>query len=456
MPGGEIDSRHIPFFGERPHGVGREHGSTVSQGGIMEKITVEEAVAQLKVELAARGMSLRKAEKCLGRSIRHKFWDRNEDALTFQEFLDLLEAVEIESKPFFTRLLGLGKPIAFEALKRVDKDPQWPKNREKLLESFDNLTAAGRRGFEDIRDDLARLETLYEEQPRKAETEAWKLLESCSEPGAVVAILAVIATFSPPAKAYPLLALATEILGPQYDSALGGRLASAVARYYAKVGLNKDALEILQTQALPRLLLFGSHDEQAHAFYRVGRLAGILGLEHLSAAGLKKAASMGGDRLQFAAMQLLAFQELNAGRAGAAAGMYDEIAELPYFQTAARSARAYVGWSRMTAHFAAGHLGPVDEPRFRAVVAETKAVLGDRDQVAATLDFVLFLQSIGKLATARQTLEADAWKAVQLEDADLQQKYVKLWNSLGMPADAKFSTLINRQAPKLLPAHPQR
>lgn len=422
----------------------------------MEKMTVDRAVEQLKVELAARGMSLRQAERHFGRSIRHKLANGKKDVLTFREFLELLEAVEIESEPFFARMLGLGRPIAFELLKPVEKGPSWPKNRERLLTSLEGMTAAGNKGFEGIRKELSRLEDLFEDQPRKAEAEAWELLEACKEPGAVVGVLAVIALFATPYKAYPLLALATEILGPQYECAVGGRLAGAVGRYYAKVGLYKDALEILQTQALPRLLLFGNQDEQAHAFYRIGRIAGILGLEDLQAAGLRKAAALGGNRLQLAAMQLLAFQELNTGRFLSAAEMYDEIAELPYLRVAARSVKAYVEWSRMSAHFAAGHLGLGDEPRFRAVVAETTAVLGDRDQVAATLDFVLFLHSIGKMATARQALEAVLWKAVNLEDADLHQKYVKLWGTVGLPVDARFSTLVNRQAPKPLPAHPRR
>lgn len=420
----------------------------------MEKVTVAQAVEQLKLELVACGVSLREVEKRVGRSIRHKLAEGKQDLLTFQDLLDILDAAGIESKPFFARLLGLDGPLPF-ALLKPRESPIWSKSRQRVLAALETMTAAGSRGFETVQERLAELETQFENQPGKAEAAAWKLLASCREPGAVVDVLLVLATFSNPSRSFHLLSLAIEILGPLTECAVGGRLSSAIGRYYLKAGFNEDALVILQSQALPRVLLFGNAAEQGQVYYRIARVAGTLGRNSLRIAALRNAASVGGDRIRFAAMQLLAFQQLNDGHAAEAADLYDEIVKLPYFQAVGRRARATVAWSRISAHFVAGHLGPGDEPDFRAIVEETRAVLDPGEQIGATLDLALFLQSIGKSTTGRQFLEAEFLRVLEVEDLDLQHRYAMVWKALGLPADARIWTLVNRQASKPLQTHPR-
>lgn len=346
----------------------------------MEKLTVALLVEHLKLELDACGISLREAEKRVDRSIRHKLSEGKHDLLTFQDILDILDAAGIDRKSFFARLLGLDGPLPLAFLKPSEK-AKWTKNQEKLLASLESMAAGGSKGWEEVQSRLAELETQFENQPRKAEAAAWKLLASCREPGATVAVLTVLATLSVPSRAFPLLILAFEILGPQIECAAGGRLLSAVGRYYIKAGFEEDALIVLQSQALPRLLLYDKAAEQGRVFFRIARVAGILRRESLRVAALRNAAALGGDRIRFAAMQLLAFQELNAGHSTTASDLYDEIVRLPYFRKAGRRAQVYIDWSRMTAHLAAGHLGPGDEPDFRAVIEKTRAVLDSREQL---------------------------------------------------------------------------
>lgn len=127
----------------------------------------------------------------------------------------------------------------------------------------------------------------------------------------------------------------------------------------------------------------------------------------------------------------------------------------PKEEKVGRRARACVSWSRFCAHFAAGHLRSDDQAAFESSIAETKAVLDVRDQVSATLDLIPFLQAIGKCGQAQSYLEAELWNTLDLDDIDVQRKYIGLWSRLGLPHDSRLGTLVNRRELKLSRPQPK-
>jgi len=382
----------------------------------------------------------------MGRSIRHKLVPGKEEQIAYRDVLDILEAAEVETSSFFARLFGIGNPLSFDLLRPAEK-PGWPKRKREIVQALESLTAAGSDGFEEARPRLLEIEALREANPRAADAAAWKLLNSDPRPGAAVGILAVTALGAPRAQGYELLDLASEILGPQLNNAAGGKFSIALGRFYTKAGFPRDAITILTTRALPLALLFGAPDEQARAYFHIAQAAGMVGSDSLQLSALQRAADLDVEDISFAAKQLLAFQELNTGDVEVAADMYDRLIASPYFERASRRACAYVRWSRLSAHFAAGRLGPADELAFKSAFEETKVALEERDQVAATLDLVLFLESIGQVGKAQQHLESALWNVLSLDDHEVQQQYIEIWKRLGLPQDARIATLVSRQEP---------
>lgn len=418
----------------------------------MEKVTARETVVRLRLELECREISHREIERRLGRSFRHRLEEGKEELLPHSELLVCLEVAGIEPPAFFSRLLGIGSPLSFDLLRPAEK-ATWPDGKRKILDELENMAAAGSKGFEAFRAELLRIEVLRESNPRRAESAAWKLLAQERQPGAVVGLLAAIALGSARAKAYELLKLASDILGPHMTNAAGGKLATAVGRFYTKAGFPRDAITVLRTQALSLVVLFGTKEEQAQVHFHIAQAAAMVGLDSLQVAALRQAADSGVESIGFAAKQLLAFQELNTGDVKLASQMYDDLIASPFFQRAGRRARAYITWSRLNAHFLAGNLGPGDEPAFEAAVEEARAILEEPDQVAATLDLVLYLESIGKIRQGRRHLETMLLAAVSLDSANspIQQKYMDAWQRLGLPQDARWTTLLNRREPRVLP-----
>ena len=88
-------------------------------------------------------------------------------------------------------------------------------------------------------------------------------------------------------------------------------------------------------------------------------------------------------------------------------------------------------------------------------MAEAKEVLEVRDQAAAVFDLVLFQESIGHLNKAKQELEAVLFTILDLDDAEIQEKYIGLWKRLGLPDDARLATLVNRREHKDPQTHPK-
>jgi hypothetical protein len=418
----------------------------------LEKVTARETVGRLRLELECRGISHREIERRVGYSFRQNLAEGKEEQMTHSELLKCLEVGGIEPRAFFWRLFGMGSPLSFDLLRPAEK-ATWPDSKRMILDELDKMAAAGSAGFEKFRGELLRIETLRENDPRRAESEAWKLLAQKRQPGEVVGLLAVIALGSARARAYELLTLASEILGPQTTSAAGGKLATSIGRFYTKAGFPRDAITVLTTQALSVMVLFGTKEEQARIHFHIAQAAAMVGLDSIQVAALRQAAVLGSETIEFAAKQLLAFQEVNTGDVRLASQMYDDLIASPFFLKAGRRARVYITCSRLHAHVLAGNLGPADEAEYKAAVEETRAILDEPDQVAATLDLVLYLESIGKTGPARQQLEAMLLAAVSLDaaNAPIQQKYVDAWQRLGLPQDARWTTLLNRLEPRGFP-----
>ena len=243
---------------------------------------------------------------------------------------------------------------------------------------------------------------------------------------------------------FALLGLATSILGEDLDNAAGGKLTTAAGRCFIAAGFAREGLHILEHFALRITDIYGDDSEHATVFFYVSLAATNTGASKLRVRALKRAVQLGDERMQFHALQLLSYAELNSGSPGEAAESYDKLVQQPYFATASRQARAAINHSRLAAKSAAGQLDQDSLPEFEAAVAEVREVLPPVDQIIAVMDLARYLQSIGRNEQACQKIEADFWSALELDNPDALRKLAGLWDELRLPRDARWSTLIGR------------
>ncbi len=389
----------------------------------------------------------------LGTTVRHKLRKGSEARLSYEELLLILEVAEIESTEFFAELARRGK-LSLVGFGPIKKD-HWNLEEKRILRLVLDVKEKGSRGYLEARAELRRIELLRDENPSAAENAAWGFLEKHRQPGALVGALAILAVEAPRANAHHLLRMAFELLGPEeHRTAAGLKLATATGRSLYLAGLYQEALEVLERHALVLAGLFGSADEIALVNYYIGISASKLGKAAISRASLEQCLAIGSGRWQFAALQHMALEELNGGDIPRAAEMYDELITIPFFANAAPRAKAFVSWSRLTAHFLAGDLNSAHEEEFRQAVDEAQSLLDPCNGIAASLDLALFLQTIGKLEEARELLKAEVWNAVDLEDVGIQEKFAGQWLDLGLPAD-DLRGWFSRTGAKFPQPHPQ-
>ena len=411
----------------------------------MDDLTTWRMVDRLKIELAARGLSLRKVDALLpkGQRKRHKLQPKKGRPVPVEDIFEILRIAKIDVAIFLGQLAGYGHPLEVAAI-RGPKAPSWTRQQRRILDAIEDLDDRGSKGYKEARAELRRLEALRDEDPAAADAAAWAWLEREKKPGAVVGLLSFLAVAAPRSNAHNLLQLAIEILGGQLQSAAGGRLAAAAGRCYALVGLAAEGQSILENFALPIAALHGDNDEHAIALFLLAQAAAATGATATNAAALKKAATIGSDHLRFSAAQLAAFQKLNAGDFRVAAQMYDQLVAEPQFERETKRLRVAVACSRMTAHLHAGNSTPELASEFGHLVAEAKGLLAPRDYIGAVIDLADFQDVVGQKREARNTLEAELWNAIEIEDHAVQQKFAELWERLGLPKDARYRTLIAR------------
>jgi hypothetical protein len=413
----------------------------------MDDMTMWRMVDRLKIELAGRGLSLRKVDALLpkGKRKRHKLQPKKGRPVPVEDIFEILKVAKIDVATFLGQLAGYGHPLEVAAI-RGTKAPSWSRQQRCILDSVEDLDDRGSQGFKEARAELRRLEILRDEDPTAADAAAWAWLEREKEPGAVVGLLSFLAVAAPRSNAHGLLQLAITILGGQLRSAAGARLATAAGRCFTLVGLATEGLSILENFALPIAALHGDNDDHAVALFLLAQAASAAGATETNAAALKKAATIGSDHLRFSAAQLAAFQELNAGDVRRAARMYDQLVGDPQYERETKRLRIAVACSRMSAHLLAGDSSPELAAEFGVLVQEAKGVLTIRDYIGAVIDLAVFQEAVGKPGEARRTLEAELWNALELEDSAVLQKFAELWEKLGLPKDARFRTLIERLA----------
>ena len=404
----------------------------------MENFSKRTILERLKIELQARGISLRKLDELMGVGKRQIFQPARDRPLDLDDILSILQVAGIEPSVFFGQVAGYGHPLEIGAL-RVKGGAKWPKDQNRILRTLRNSHLRGARGFEAFRSRLRELEHLREEDPSRADAESWAALTESAEPGAWIGLLSMLAINAPRAQAHDLLQLATELLCGELKSVAGAKLAFAAGRCFINASLFREGLSILENFALPLAARYGAVEDQAAALIHIGHAEAALGSKRSDA--LWKAVELGDERLSFAALQVIAGHELNLGDIHGAADMYDELVAMPYFKVAPRVARAAINCSRLAAHFIGGRLGPASVEEFRKAVSEARTVLSLRDQVNCLLDFVLFLSTVGRDTEAQKLLEAELWKVLDLEDQGVRTKFVNLWVAVGLPKDSRLQTL---------------
>jgi len=402
-------------------------------------------IDRLKIELAGRGWSLRKVDEALpkGQGKRHKLQKKRGRPIPIGNILEIMKVAEIDPGTFFAQLAGQGHPLEVAAI-RGRRAAKWTKQQRRILSLVEALPDRGSKGFAEAKGELRQLELLRYEDPKAAEDSAWSWLERETRPGVVVGILSFLAVAAPRSNSHRLLQLAVATLAGQLRSAAGGRLATASGRCFVQVELVSEGFTILENFALSIAALYGDNDDLAIVLFHLAKAAAILGEAETNAAALKKAIEIGSDHLRFWVRQLLAFQELNTGDTRLAANLYDELVEKPEFEMQPKHLRTSVKCSRMTAHFLAGNLTATATTEFRELIEEARGVLSPKDQVSAVLDFTVFLQTTGSAGEARKVLEAELWAALDLEDTEIQRKFVQIWEQLRLPDDSRIQTLISR------------
>ncbi len=402
-----------------------------------------EFLRRFRAELDGYGLSLRDMDEHLEEGIRHKFQESKDRPFAIDDYFRGTAAVKLDPHRLLARIAGYGDPFDIAAL-RGKRAPSWPAAQARILKSLLGLKKAGSKGFEEARLKLREIELLHEDDPAASEAATWSWLEKEKRPGVVVGLLSALAVHLPSAKAHYLLKLACDIVGEQLESAAGGKLATAAGRCFISVGFFREGLHILRKHALGIADLFGDGDEHAAVHYQISRAASRLGEEDLSTRALKRAVSIGRDRLRFYALQLLAFKELSTGDTETAVRLYDELLDQPFFSKASKQLKAAINHSRLAAKFAAGQLDERAVPEFEAAVTQVREVMPPRDQVAAVMDFAQFLWELGKKASARFALEAELWNVLDLAEMETMRKYAGLWEAFELPRDTRFSTLIGR------------
>lgn len=407
----------------------------------MENFSKRTLLDRLKLELRARGISLRKLDVMLPEGKRQIFQPSRDRSLDLDDVLTILKVADIEPAVFFGQVAGFGHPLEIGAL-RGGSGPTWTKIQTCTLKMLRESDKRGARGFHSYRNRLRELECLRENEPSRAETETWAALTETEEPGALVGLLSMLAIHASRAQSYYLLELAIELLGGELKSAAGAKLATASGRCFIKASLVREGLNILENFALPLAARHGAAEDHAAVLILISHAEAALGLNSTEA--LRKAIEVGDERQSFAALQLIAVHELNLGDVEQASQMYDNLVKMPYFQVAPRVAKAAISCSRLTAHFLAGHMGPESVGEFRQTVANARSVLAPRDQVAALLDFVLFLTTLGRNAEAQEILKGELWKVLDLEDRAVKSKFANLWVGVGLPKDSRLQMLLAR------------
>ena len=417
----------------------------------MPRITVEALIEQLRNELKALGISNRAAEKRAG-ICRRKLDEGAEQRFCIFDLLRILEAVGIEAADFFARAFYK------HALNRIQFGKlgkgKWSRRRSRILNAVAKVKERGSYGFMETRNELRRIEHLRDTDPEACEAAALEFLKQNQAPGALVGGLAILLAEASIENANQLLKIAFDLLGPDLRSAAGGKLTTAMGRNLYMQRSYRAALEVLQDHALPIVALFGSGEEHALVAYYVGVTCSKVGESATRAVALEKTIEIGSERLQFAAWQHLAFEELNGGNIQNAAQMYDQVTSLPWFERADPRAKATVNWSRLTAHFLAGRLDGSREAEFRAAV-EATTILDPSSRLLASLDLALFLRTIGKNAAAQELLKAEHWNVLDLGDPELQDKFCGLWLAVGLPESGLSPRLPSPKEARYHRPHPQ-
>lgn len=394
-------------------------------------------------EVEGQGKSLRQMDEVLEEGLRHKFHPGSKRPLLVADYFRGTAALELDPFRLLARIAGYGDPFDLTAL-RGSRAPVWPPEQKSVLDSLEDLKRAGSDGFEEIRQELRRLEHLHEDDPRASEQATWEWLAHERRPGAVVGLLSALAVHQRKAKAHALLSLGTSILGEDLDNAAGGKLTTAAGRCFITAGFAREGLHILQHFALRITDIYGDDSEHATVFFYLSLAATRIGAFKLHLRALKKAAQLGDERMRFHSLQLLAYAELNSGNPEEAARSYDSLIQQPYFAVASRQAKAAINHSRLAAKAAKGCLDRNALAEFEAAVAEVRKVLPPVDQTIAVMDFARYLRSIGRSEQACHEIEAEIWAVLELDDSGTLEKFAGLWEEFRLPRDARWSTLIGR------------
>lgn len=411
----------------------------------MNELPLDFVFKRIKLALYGLGIRLRDLDEMLGpgEGVRHKMEASKNRPFGFGDFFKITRASGLDAKRLLGQIAGYGHPFEIDAL-RSKRAPIWSAAQRRILFRLEQVEARGSAGFEEVRLELRKLELLQEDDPVSAEAQMWTWLSQECRPGAVVALLAALAVQAPRPRAHHFLNIAVNLIAEDHETAAGGKLALAIGRCHVSAGLVAEGLFILKEFALKAADLYGDPEEHAMALYQIGYAAGLLGKNELSLRAMRKALSLAGEKLQFAAMQFLAYKEMNVGEPENAARLYDELVGLPYFQVAPRQARTAIRHSRLAAKLAAGKLDSDSAPEFVAAVAEVREVMPLREQVAAVLDLVSFFREIGRQEEARRLLNSEIWNALDLDDPEIQRKFANLWEACGAPRDPRLATLTAR------------
>ena len=400
---------------------------------------------RIKAAVYGRGIRLHVMDEMLGEGegVRHKMELAKNRPFSFGDYFKITAVTGIDATLLLAQIAGHGHPLEIDAL-RGKRAPKWSAAQKRILARLEGLGEKGSRGFEEARAELRRIELLHESEPAAAEAEAWNWLECERRPGVIVGLLSALAVHAPRAQSHGLLRIACDTLAGQLNSSAGGRLAMAVGRCYLAAGFSREGLHILRKFALELADLYGDSDEHAAVHYQIGKAAAMVGDDDLSRRALRKAVSLGRDRLRIFAMQFLAYKELNLGDLDTAVQLYEDLLAQPSFEVAPKQVQAAIKHSRLAAMFAAGKLDQEAAPEFAAAVAEVRAVMPPREQVAAVMDFASFLWAVGKTEEACLNLEAELWNVYDLEDGEIQRKFAGLWEAFSLPRDTRLSTLVGR------------
>ncbi len=411
----------------------------------MDEFSVWLMVDRLKVELAGRGLSLRKVDKLLpkGQSKRHKFQRSRGRPIPIGDIFEILKVAKIDPATFLSQLAGFGHPLEVAAI-RGQTAPKWTDRQRKILANVELLTDRGSKGFEEAKAELRQLELMRDESPLEADDSAWAWLAEEKRPGVIVGLLSFLALAAPRSNAHRLLQIGVHVLATQLRSDAGGKFATASGRCFIQVGLVNEGFTILENFALSIAGLYGDNDDQAVVLFHLAKAAAMLGDYEVNAAALRKISSIGSEHLRFSAGQLIAFQELNVGDVRLAARMYDELVEQAQYWREPTRSRMTVSCSRLSAHHLAGDLSLKSVLELSGMIKGAKDVLPPRVHVGFVIDLAVFFEAVGKAADARRTLEEELWTAIDLEDPEIQLTFAELWERLGLPKDTRFQTLLER------------